>query len=83
MSFFLLSSVSFRFSDTDFEFTPDSRRVLDLPHALGEAFDANAAAVLHLVTNVRNDVLWREVTSEEGGETNQSSVRAVDGLSGK
>lgn len=50
----------------DFEFTPDSRCVLDLPHALSEALDANAAAVLHLVTDVGDDVFWREAASEEG-----------------
>lgn len=60
-------------------FTPDSRRVLDLPHALSEAFDANAAAVLHLIPDIRDDVPWREVTSEEGAETDHSSAKAVDG----
>lgn len=42
---------------TDFEFAPDPRRVLDLPHSLAEAPDANAAAVLHLVPDVGDDVL--------------------------
>jgi len=51
---------------THFGFTPDSGRVLDLPHALSEASDANAAAaVLHLVPDVRDDVLRWEEPSEE------------------
>lgn len=73
-----------RARDTYFEFTPDTRCVLDLPHALREASDADAAAVLLLVADVRDDVLRREVTSEEeGGEINHSSVSAVDLLSGE
>lgn len=52
-------------SKTDFESTVDSGRVLDLPHALGKAFDANAAAVLHLVSGVRDDVLRRDGASDE------------------
>ncbi len=59
---------------THSEFAADSRRVLDLPHALGEAFEADAVAVLHLVSHVRNDVFWREVASGEGGEIDHSSI---------
>lgn len=66
-------SVSLSSSDSDFEFTPDSGCILDLPHALGEAFDANAASILHLVPDVGNDVLWREMTSKEGEEIDQIS----------
>lgn len=53
------------YTETDFDFAPNSGRVLDLPHALGEAFDANAASVLHLVSHERDDVLGREVASGE------------------
>lgn len=51
-----------------FTFHPDSRCVLDLPHALVEASDANAAAVLLLVAGEGNDVLRREVTDLMGPE---------------
>lgn len=57
--------VSFRSPPTHSELTANSRCVLDLPHALGEAFEEGAPAVLPLVANVRNDVVWGEVASAQ------------------